>query len=284
MPRGRSQHEPTDPIRPAAELHDPQSRTTDPPLSSVTTGSSGSVWAAGPILPRRSVTHHLPGILPGVTRFRISDPGWASTIDGVGEPAATTLVNQGNAVDPLLEAMEGIVEDLYGHVHRVSTVATAIGRTMSLRAPLLDGLHTVGVLHDVGKVHIDPTILAKPGPLGAEEQAAMRRHPELGFAMTAEILEAGVAKAILHHHERWDGLGYPDGLSGEDIPLLSRIVFVADAFDAITSHRSYQPALPVDYAVGEIVGNSGRQFDPTIVEAFLAVVGDLPTTAPSTIA
>lgn len=216
--------------------------------------------------------------------FRRSDSRWEGTSQRVGGPAVTTTVNQGRDVDPLLEAMEGIVEDLYGHVHRVSTVATAIGETMNLGAPFLDGLHTVGVLHDVGKVHVDPTILAKPGPLGAEELAAMRRHPELGFAMTVEILEAGIAKGILHHHERWDGLGYPDGLSGEDIPLLSRIVFVADAFDAITSHRSYQPALPVDYAVGEIVANSGKQFDPTVVEAFLAVVGDLPTTAPTMIA
>lgn len=179
-------------------------------------------------------------------------------------------------MDPLLQAMEGIVEDLYGHVHRVSTVATTIGREMSLDAPLIDGLRTVGILHDVGKVHVDPAILAKPGPLGVEELAAMRRHPELGFAMTVEILEATVATAILHHHERWDGLGYPDRLAGESIPVLSRIVFVADAFDAMTSHRSYQPALPVDHAVGEIVANAGRQFDPGVVEAFLTIVDALP--------
>lgn len=175
-------------------------------------------------------------------------------------------------MDPLLQAMEGIVEDLYGHVHRVATVATMIGRTMSLDAHLVDGLRTVGILHDVGKVHVDPAILAKPGPLAEDELISMRRHPELGFAMTVEALGPDVSSAILHHHERWDGLGYPDGLAGESIPLLSRIVFVADAFDAMTSHRSYQPSLPVDHAVGEIVGNSGSQFDPAVVEAFLAVV------------
>lgn len=168
--------------------------------------------------------------------------------------------------------MEEIVEDLYGHVHRVATVATMIGRTMGLDADLVDGLRTVGMLHDVGKVHVDPAILAKPGPLAEDELVAMRRHPELGFAMTVEALGPTVSSAILHHHERWDGRGYPDGLAGESIPLLSRVVFVADAFDAMTSHRSYQASLPVDYALGEITGNAGTQFDPAVVEAFLAVV------------
>lgn len=171
-------------------------------------------------------------------------------------------------MDSLLAAMEGVVEDLYGHVHRVSSVASAIGRHMGLDDLDIDRLTTVGVLHDVGKIHVDPAILAKPGPLEGEEIVRMRRHPEFGFAMTVDRFDRGVSAAILHHHERFDGSGYPYGLVKEEIPLLARIVLVADAFDAITSHRSYQPALPVEWAHNEIIRCAGSQFDPMIVDAF----------------
>jgi HD-GYP domain-containing protein (c-di-GMP phosphodiesterase class II) len=100
----------------------------------------------------------------------------------------------------------------------------------------------------------------------------MRRHPEFGFAMTVDAFDPSIAEAILHHHERWDGEGYPFGLRGTEIPLLARIVLVADAFDAITSHRSYQPALPVDYALGELRTHSGAQFDPDVAVAFVHLV------------
>lgn len=171
-------------------------------------------------------------------------------------------------MDTLLAAMEGVVEDLYGHVHRVSSVSSAIGRHMGLDDLDVDRLTTVGVLHDVGKIHVDPAILAKPGPLDGDEVVRMRRHPEFGFAMTVDLFDRGVSEAILHHHERFDGGGYPYGLAGAEIPLLARIVLVADAFDAITSHRSYQPALPVEWAMQEIRRCAGSQFDPMVVEAF----------------
>jgi HD-GYP domain-containing protein (c-di-GMP phosphodiesterase class II) len=175
-------------------------------------------------------------------------------------------------MDSLIEAMTGVGEDLYGHVYRVSSFATEIGRSMGLDQEDLDRLATVGVLHDVGKVHVDPAILAKPGPLAADEIHRMRRHPEFGFAMTVDAYDPRIAEAILHHHERWDGEGYPFGLRGSEIPLLARIVLVADAFDAITSHRSYQPALSVDYALGELRAHSGSQFDPDVSVAFIDLV------------
>lgn len=167
--------------------------------------------------------------------------------------------------------MQNVVEDLYGHVHRVSDLASALGRTMALPTEDVERLAVVGVLHDVGKVHIDPAILAKPGPLDDLERDHMRRHPELGYAMIAERFDRRVSEAILYHHERYDGGGYPFGLAATEIPILSRVVLVADAFDAITNHRSYQPALSVEYAIEEITRNSGTQFDPTVVEAFLLV-------------
>lgn len=172
-------------------------------------------------------------------------------------------------MDSLLAAMEGTVEDLYGHVHRVSSVASSIGRHIGLHDLDVDRLTTVGVLHDVGKIHIDPAILAKPGPLDGDELVRMRRHPEFGFAMTVDLFDRGVAEAILYHHERYDGSGYPYGLAKDEIPLLARIVLVADAFDAITSHRSYQPALSVEWAIDEITAHAGTQFDPGVVSAFL---------------
>jgi HD-GYP domain-containing protein (c-di-GMP phosphodiesterase class II) len=106
----------------------------------------------------------------------------------------------------------------------------------------------------------------------------MERHPELGFAMTRNRLDPKIAEAILYHHERFDGAGYPFGLAGEAIPILSRIVLVADAFDAMTSKRAYQPALPADFAIHEIHKNMGSQFDPGVVEIFLelAAVDALP--------
>ncbi|MEE9177072.1 MAG: HD domain-containing phosphohydrolase, partial [Acidimicrobiia bacterium] len=103
-------------------------------------------------------------------------------------------------------------------------------------------------------------------------------HPEMGFAMTRNRLEPKVAEAILYHHERYDGGGYPFGLKADNIPILSRIVLVADAFDAMTSVRAYQPALPVEFAIEEIRTNAGTQFDPTVVDIFLelAAIDRLP--------
>jgi HD-GYP domain-containing protein (c-di-GMP phosphodiesterase class II) len=180
--------------------------------------------------------------------------------------------------DFLIQVMEDVIEDLHGHVHRVSNLAVDLGRGLGLGEDDIDRLALAGVLHDVGKIHMDPGILGKPGPLDQTERNLMERHPELGFAMTRNRLDPKIAEAILYHHERFDGQGYPFGLTGTAIPVLSRIVLVADAFDAMTSKRAYQPALPVDFAVHEIRKNAGSQFDPAVVEIFiqLAEVDALP--------
>lgn len=130
-----------------------------------------------------------------------------------------------------------------------------------------------GYLHDIGKIGITDAVLLKPGKLTDEEMAEMRRHTVIGAAIL-EVHEAtaDIARIVRHHHERWDGRGYPDGIGGLDIPLGARIIAVADAFSAMTTDRIYRAALPVERAWDELHAHSGTQFDPEIVEAFEKVV------------
>jgi HD-GYP domain-containing protein (c-di-GMP phosphodiesterase class II) len=132
-----------------------------------------------------------------------------------------------------------------------------------------------GYLHDVGKIGIADAILLKPGSLTGEEMAEMRRHSEIG-ASILEVHEAmaGIAEIVRHHHERWDGAGYPQGLKGDAIPLGARIIAVADAYSAMTADRVYRPALPVERAWSELRRNVGIEFDPEVVAAFEHVMDD----------
>ena len=129
------------------------------------------------------------------------------------------------------------------------------------------------MLHDIGKVGINDNVLQKPGPLTEEEWHEMKKHPEIGFRIAQNNLDlAPVAEYILCHHEHWDGSGYPRGMSGEEIPLLSRILAVVDAFDAMTSERVYRKAVSADEAVKELLRCAGKQFDPQIVRVFVEQV------------
>lgn len=172
----------------------------------------------------------------------------------------------------LLSAMALVGDDLSGHVRRVSGIAGEIGRSMDLPSEDIDRLRLVGALHDVGKVHVDPAILNKPGPLEGTEVSRMRLHPEIGFAMTLDDYDRHITEAILFHHERWDGSGYPLGLHGTNIPRLARVVLVADAFDAITNDRCYQPARSVEHALSEIRRHAGTQFDPEVAAVFVEMI------------
>ncbi len=130
-------------------------------------------------------------------------------------------------------------------------------------------------LHDVGKIGVPDRILTKPGPLDDDEWAAMRRHPEVGAQLVAAApFLQGARDVILHHHERWDGRGYPYGLSAEAIPFSARLFTVIDAYDAMTTDRPYRDALPIDRALRELVRHAGSQFDPEVVEAFLQIPVD----------
>ncbi|MEW6275116.1 MAG: HD domain-containing phosphohydrolase [Bacillota bacterium] len=156
------------------------------------------------------------------------------------------------------------------HSLRVTRYALRIALRMALPRGFIEQLRVAALLHDIGKISVRDDILFKPGPLNAEEFACIRRHPVIGTKILGnhEELKA-VTPLVLHHHERWDGKGYPDGLRREEIPLGARIISVADAFEAMTAHRPYRRALSRDEAVRELIKNAGTQFDSRIVETFL---------------
>jgi HD-GYP domain-containing protein (c-di-GMP phosphodiesterase class II) len=161
------------------------------------------------------------------------------------------------------------------HGQRLGRYCQMIGKRLGLGQKCLSELYLVSKLHDIGKIGIDDSILNKPDKLTAEEWEKMRKHPEIGhrIAMATPQLQH-IAKYILYHHERWDGKGYPRELKGEDIPIVSRILAVADAFDAMTEDRVYRKALPREIALAEIKRNAGTQFDPEIAKIFIDLMKD----------
>jgi diguanylate cyclase (GGDEF)-like protein/PAS domain S-box-containing protein len=163
--------------------------------------------------------------------------------------------------------------DLREHSGAVAGLARAVGLRMGLDDALLDDLERAAELHDIGKIAIPDAILAKPGPLDDEEWAFMRRHTLIGESvLSAAPSLRRAARIVRSSHERYDGGGYPDGLSGDRIPLGSRIVFVCDAFDAMIADRPYGTARSIDAALAELADCAGTQFDPAVVEAFCAEI------------
>jgi diguanylate cyclase (GGDEF)-like protein len=178
-------------------------------------------------------------------------------------------------VESLVGALEAKDPDIEWHLRAVSHLALLIGRRIPLSQDQIHALSFGGLLHDVGKIGIPDTILHKPGRLTAEEYQIIKRHPLLGVEIVSSVRElAPVLPAINHHHERFDGRGYPDGLRGEDIPLLARVVAVADAFDSMIRHRPYGYSISQEAALKEIEDNSGILFDPQIVRVLREVLED----------
>ncbi len=174
----------------------------------------------------------------------------------------------------LAQAMETKDMGTYGHSMRVMHYSRLIASALDLGDEDRDNLKAAAMLHDIGKIGTSDFIIGKPGPLTTDETAIVRSHPRKGVEILKPLVRSFahfelILPAILHHHENYDGSGYPYGLSGSDIPLLARIISVADTYDAILSDRPYRPASTHDSAIEELLANAGRQFEPAIVNAFV---------------
>jgi HD-GYP domain-containing protein (c-di-GMP phosphodiesterase class II) len=197
------------------------------------------------------------------------------------QEAANTLMEERRRAD-LLQSLTGLaraveLRDPYTgkHQERVADLAVRLARAVGLPYREIGAIRTGALLHDIGKIGIPDAILLKPEPLTAEEFGLIRTHPLKGDELLSRIpFLADSRPGVRSHHERWDGKGYPDGLAEEAIPLSARIIAVADAFDAMTTHRVYRPPFPEDVALGELRACRGKQFDPILVDAFM---GMLPT-------
>jgi HD-GYP domain-containing protein (c-di-GMP phosphodiesterase class II) len=177
----------------------------------------------------------------------------------------------GSLLATLSSALEARDPHLRGHSARVTAFAEALAVSLGWRGRRLEVLRLGGALHDVGKLTVDTAVLRKPGPLTAAELEQIRRHPVAGARLLVGLGDLQAAlPCVLHHHERWDGHGYPHRLRGEGIPLEARILGVADAFDAMTSARPYRAALAVEAALAELDRCAGTQFDPELSRRFVA--------------
>jgi HD-GYP domain-containing protein (c-di-GMP phosphodiesterase class II) len=177
-------------------------------------------------------------------------------------------------VGPLLATVSAALEArdpyLRGHSARVTALAEALALALGWTGRRLDTLRLGGSLHDVGKITVEASVLRKPGPLTDEEFCQIRRHPVAGARLVEFFDDFALARpSVLHHHERWDGTGYPHRLEGDSIPLEARVLGVADAFDAMTSVRPYRSALSVESALAELERCAGSQFDPWLAYTFV---------------
>jgi putative nucleotidyltransferase with HDIG domain len=176
-----------------------------------------------------------------------------------------------NVVRALTSSIDAKDQYTCGHSDRVARVATRLAFELGCDKEFLSSIYMAGLLHDIGKIGIDDAVLRKPGKLTPEEFDHIKKHPEFGYKILADIKQlAHVLPAVLHHHEQWDGRGYPCQLSGEQIPYIARIVAVADAYDAMTSSRPYRPGMPVTKVAAIFREGAGQQWDAEVINAFFA--------------
>ncbi len=243
-------------------------------------------WATGWLrhliaLPMREDDRHV-GFLFAIN---CTDDGDFTSVDvqllrAVADRATAALENQ-HLYDDLTDLLMGLLHSVvnsvdakdpytFGHSERVAFYSRAIARGVRMPAIDCERVYLSGLLHDVGKIGVPDAILTKPGKLTNEEFDALKKHPEIGERILSRVRQIrDLLPGVLYHHERMDGRGYPHKLAGRDIPILGRIICLADSFDAMTSNRTYRAALPVSLAVSEIRRCAGNQFDPELADAFL---------------
>jgi putative nucleotidyltransferase with HDIG domain len=172
----------------------------------------------------------------------------------------------------LAEALDQRDSGTAKHSQTVGHLCELMARELGFDEDRVERLRLAGILHDIGKIGVPDSILCKPGPLTTEEMDQMRRHPELGARMLSSSELDDVRGWILAHHERPDGTGYPRGLTSDEIPIEASILAVGDAYEAMTSDRVYRPSLGTERAEEELLSNSGTQFSPQVIEAFLRAI------------
>jgi len=162
-----------------------------------------------------------------------------------------------------------------GHSERVALLSRHLAKEAGLSDREVERIYMAGLLHDVGKIGVPESVLQKPGKLTPEEFDEMKKHPVIGARILSDIKQiSDIIPGVLHHHERFDGRGYPAGLAAENIPLMGRIICLADCFDAMTSNRTYRAAMPIEKALEEIRRSAGTQFDPKLAEIFVSIGPD----------
>lgn len=179
----------------------------------------------------------------------------------------------------IVKALSGAIDakDTYtnGHSTRVADYSKEIARRAGLSEEIQNDIYMMGLLHDVGKIGVPDAIINKPAKLTDEEYAIIQKHPVLGAKIMKNITDfSKLSTGARWHHERYDGKGYPDGISGEDIPIEARIIAVADAYDAMSSRRSYRDVLPQAYIYDEVKKGKGLQFDPEFAEIMLSMIDE----------
>ena len=192
-------------------------------------------------------------------------------------PEGRVWARKGLVSDPvssLVVALEWKTGAEFGQMARSAWYARRVAELLALSLEQQQMIETAALVHDIGKLAVDDLVLGKPGALTAVERQLVQGHPSVGGRILSRFPAfAAIARIVQHHHEHFDGSGYPDGQRGTDIPLGSRIILVADAFDAMTTRRAYRDVISLQEAVRELESCAGRQFDPTVVEAFVQIIG-----------
>jgi putative nucleotidyltransferase with HDIG domain len=241
----------------------------------------------------RAITRPLDALLQATSAVADGDLGYRARVDSADEigrltasfnDMTTVLAERTGRLkrlsDDTLRALAAAIDarDTYTHGHsiRVAAYSNALARAAGLAELEIDALGRGCLVHDIGKIGVPDRILRKAGPLADHERDEMRRHPLIGQQMLRGLeWDRAVFDVVLHHHERWDGQGYPLGLGGERIPRVARVVAIADTLDAMTSTRPYRPAFSFRHACAVITREAGSQFDPDLVRAFIAAMDEI---------
>lgn len=208
-----------------------------------------------------------------VCKYRALNKGYSELQDNLEETKEEVNHLFLSALKTLTAALSARDERTVRHLESVAKYAVALGEQAEVPSPELSDLYCAALLHDLGKIGIPEAILNKPAKLSSEEFDVVRKHPEIATTILNDLIDSDlIPSIILHHHEFYDGSGYPSGLQREEIPLGARIIAIADAYDAMTSDRPYRSARPHNEAVAELIRCAGTQFDPRLVILFLDIL------------